>query len=129
MIRYSPLECGVYWQGESHLADLRSFDWAAKAAEWVYPDGKSILRVQFSGMLIVRILDDFAMSEDMNSGQHQGLVGEHFAYVVEGDAFNAAQSESWKTVAGSTRHYRFITGNGCMDVISDAPPTFHTQRL
>jgi hypothetical protein len=127
MIRYTPLECGV--TRKSHLVDLRSFDWQAKVADWDFPDDSNrILRVRFFGSIIVRILDDFPLSTETASEDWEGLVRDHFAYLVEGDAFFAAQSESWKTLEGATRHYRFLTGNTCMDVISSSPPTFETVR-
>jgi hypothetical protein len=53
-------------------------------------------------------------------------VRDHFAYLVEGDPFYAAQSGLWKAHEGATQHYRFVTGNGCMDVVSSSPPTFET---
>jgi hypothetical protein len=63
MIRYTPIECGVEW--ESHLADLCSFDWQSKVAEWRIPDEPSVvLKVSFSGPLIVRMLDDFPLSTE-----------------------------------------------------------------
>jgi hypothetical protein len=126
MIRYTPLECGVTW--ESHLADLRSFNWHANMAEWDFPDGKRILRVSFSGAVIVRILDDFPLSTESDPEAREGLVRDHFAYLVEGDPFYAAQSADWKAHAGSTKHYRFVTGNACMDIISSSSPTFETAR-
>ena len=43
---------------------------------------------------------------------------------VEGDRFFEAQSEAWRTMEGAPKHYRFITGAGCLDVISNAMPRF-----
>lgn len=105
----------------SHLADLRSFDWHAQVAEWDFPDDtKRILRVRFSGSIIVRMLDDFPLSTETDPEDWHGAVRDNFAYLVEGDAFYAAQSASWKAAVGLVQHYRFLTGNGCMDVISQA---------
>lgn len=127
MIRYIPLECGVEW--DSHLADLRFFDWQENVAEWDHPDDKRILRVRFFGSVIVRMLDDFPLSTETSPDEWEGLVSDHFAYQVEGDPFHATQSDTWKAIEGPTQHYRFLTGNGCMDVISSNPPTFETELV
>ncbi|WP_126174411.1 hypothetical protein [Altericroceibacterium xinjiangense] len=127
MIQYTPFDCGVTW--DSYLADLRSFDWHANVAEWDFPDEKRVLRVRFFGSVIVRILDDFALSTETDPAEWKGLVRDHFAYLVEGDAFHAAQSEGWKSVEGPTQHYRFLTGNACMDVVCSRPPTFETVEV
>ena len=34
------------------------------------------------------------------------------------------QSETWKEISGSSKHYQFVTGWACMDVISAAEPSF-----
>ena len=60
-------------------------------------------------------------TENEENAPH-GLVPEHFAYLVEGSLFWKSQSETFKIVFNKARHYRFITGSTCLDVISDATP-------
>jgi len=123
MIRYHPIESGVKW--DSSLAELRTFDWQSGIAEWDAPGEKPVIvAVQFRGQIIARILDDFALSTETNPENWEGLEKDHFAYWVEGDAFHENQSPTWLEVEGPTKHYRFLTGNGCLDVIAACPPAF-----
>lgn len=100
------------------------FDWIEQTAIWDYPDGERTVKVSFSGDIIVRILDEFPLCTESDPTQWDGLIAAHFAYRVEGDPFLAAQSEAWVASEGPLSHYRFITGNGCMDVICAHPPQF-----
>ena len=93
------------------------------AADFIYDDGRN-LRVAFRGDCIVRILDEFALSTEDDGGAEEGLVSNNFAYLVEGSKFFEAQSEAWKLAFPSVKHYRLITGNGCMDVLSSHSPTY-----
>jgi len=56
--------------------------------------------------------------------KNEGLVSRHFAYRVEGSTFADTQSEAWKLACHPVYHYEFITGSGCMDVLSNAEPSF-----
>jgi hypothetical protein len=116
----------VNWN--SNLADLRSFDWFGQVADWNYPDDSGrILRVRFRGEIIVRLLDDFPLSTETKPDELRGLVPHHFAYLVAGHPFHAAQSEAWKAMHREPEHYQFLTGNTCMDVISTSAPTFEMR--
>jgi hypothetical protein len=55
------------------------------------------------------------------------LVPEHFAYRVEGSVFARQQSEAWKIAVGPVMHYRFVTGWGCVDVLTAALPSFSIE--
>jgi hypothetical protein len=85
-------------------------------------DGEQALLVQFDKTHIVRILDEMPLSTENEDTKSEGLVSNHFAYVVEDSLFWKTQSEAFKGVFNKARHYRFITGCTCLDVISDAQP-------
>ena len=128
MIKYIPVDSIAPWT-DADQADLLSFDWHRKTAAFVTSADDCILEVGFSeASVIVRLLDELPLSTETNPDEDVGLVPHHFAYRVEGHPFSNAQSELWKEVEsahGSTpEHYRFLTGNGCLDVISSEPPTF-----
>lgn len=76
------------------------------------------------GGLIVRMLDELPLSTESDPKDWMGLVPHHFAYRVEGDPFFVAQSETWRFIEDSPKHYRFQTGFGCLDVISSGEPEF-----
>ncbi|MCW2383369.1 hypothetical protein M2338_002934 [Sphingobium sp. B2D3B] len=123
MIRYHPLESCAPWS-DSDSADLRLFDWQTGTAEFSMIDDDRVVAVSFDSDVIVRMLDEFPLSTEDKPGNRMGIVPHHFAYRVEGDPFFKAQSEAWRDVQGSPQHYRFLTGAGCLDVISTAVPRF-----
>ena len=55
---------------------------------------------------------------------NEGIVAEHFAYLVEGASFWEQQSETFRVVYKSAKHYRFFTGFYCLDVIATDEPSF-----
>lgn len=123
MVHYHPIESGAPWANSDH-ADLRLFDWGTGTAEFVVIDDERSIRVSFGREVIVRMLDEFALSTE-GRDDYSGLVPHHFAYRVEGDPFFEAQSKIWRDMQGtSLEHYRFITGAGCLDVITSAVPRF-----
>jgi hypothetical protein len=61
--------------------------------------------------------------------KNEGLVPRHFAYRVEGSIFADTQSEAWKLIYRPVCHYEFITGWGCMDVLSGAAPSFEVVDI
>jgi hypothetical protein len=91
------------------------------SADFVLDSGRA-LRVRFDRQTIVRVLDELALSTEQ--GTKTGLVPRHFAYRVEGSPFADAQSETWKLANNPVFHHQFITGWGCLDVLSNAVPTF-----
>lgn len=128
MIKYSPISSIAPWTDADH-ADLVSFDWQRKTAAFATSADVRILEVGFSGSsVIARLLDEMPLSTEVDHDENVGSVPHHFAYRVEGHPFLNAQSELWRLVetthSKSLEHYRFITGNGCLDVISSEQPTF-----
>lgn len=89
---------------------------------WQRPD--CVLQVHFPNDCIIRILDDLAISTESEPEQWQGLIADHFAYRVEGDSFERQQSETWRTINEAAVHYRFHTGESCLNVMSINPPRF-----
>jgi hypothetical protein len=89
---------------------------------WQQPD--RILQIHFPNDCIIRILDDMAISTESEPARWQGLVADHFAYRVEGDPFETQQSEMWRTINDRAVHYRFHTGESCLNVMSISPPRF-----
>jgi hypothetical protein len=110
---------------KTSLSDLIALAWenGGTVADFIIPgDGEQALRVRFDKTHIVRILDEMPLSTESDS-KSEGLVSEHFAYFVEDSLFWKSQSEAFKIVFDKARHYRFITGWTCLDVISDAEPS------
>jgi hypothetical protein len=54
----------------------------------------------------------------------RGLVPHHFAYRVEGATFAEQQSGAWLSSMRRVQHFRFITGGGCLDVLTVSEPEF-----
>ena len=122
MVTYFPLDAGISFETVS--ADLLGFDWQSRCAEFAIPgDEEKVLRVSFRNDVIVRMLDEMALSTETDPATWDGLVPNHFAYRVEGDRFLEAQSEAWR-YGQQVEHYRFITGWGCLDALSSLPPDF-----
>jgi hypothetical protein len=89
------------------------------------PDDEAhLLRVSFDKACIIRILDEMPLSTEKDDTPNEGLVPEHFAYRLEGAAFARLQSGTWKEVNAPVTHYQFITGWGCLDVLTGATPAF-----
>ena len=65
------------------------------------------------------------LSTEENGGPNIGLVSEHFAYRVRNAPFERMQSVAWKEIIGDPKHYQFVTGWACMDVLSNAEPSFN----
>jgi hypothetical protein len=107
-------------------SDLIALAWEDRAivADFIiHGDGQQALRVHFDKAHIVRVLDEMPLSAENEDTQSEGLVSDHFAYMVEGSLFWKSQSDAFKTVFNKARHYRFVTGWTCLDVISDAEPS------
>jgi hypothetical protein len=123
--KYEPIDPGIPIKASA--SDLVAFQWASDGitADFLLPsDTKHVLRVAFDRPCIVRLLDEMPLSTEDDDGPNEGLVSEHFAYRLEGARFARMQSAAWKEVCGPVKHYQFITGWGCMDVLSKANPTF-----
>ncbi len=125
MPRYFPIDAGVRFDCDQ--SDLLAIKWTPDSlfADFVLPGAENYaLRVRFNGATIVRLLDEMPLSTEQQPTKNEGLVPRHFAYRVEGSTFAETQSEAWKEVYRPVRHYEFITGQGCMDVLSKAEPSF-----
>lgn len=124
MIRYVPINSGAPWR-QADDAELLSFDWINRVAKFATVDGKHRLEISFPNpSIIIRILDDFALSTENAPAKHEGLIAHHFAYRVKGDPFLSLQSEAWRDHMGDVQHYRFMTADGCLDVIASGEPCF-----
>jgi hypothetical protein len=122
--KYFPIDAGVSFACDE--SDLLAISWKNDklSADFILPgvDGRAF-RVRFDGATIVRLLDEFPLSTEQGT-KSEGLVSRHFAYRVEEATFADTQSEAWKLSYQPVCHYRFITGWGCMDVLSKAAPIF-----
>jgi hypothetical protein len=125
MPRYSPIEAGVPLQAS--LSDLAALQWGTNgiSADFLLPkDEAHLLRVSFDKPCIIRILDEMPLSTEEDDTPNEGLVPEHFAYSLEGAVFARLQSSAWKEVNAPVKHYQFITGWACLDVLTSAAPVF-----
>ena len=125
MPRYKPI--AVDPEIQASLSDLLELKWRRNGliADFRIPeiDG-SALRVSFERVEILRVLDEMPLSTENESGANQGLVPEPFAYTVDDAAFWKSQSEALRSAIPHLRHFRFITGWACVDVISAHDPEF-----
>ncbi|NPU14936.1 MULTISPECIES: hypothetical protein [Bradyrhizobium] len=129
MPTYFPIDAGVSFACDD--SDLLAVNWQRDhlSADFILPGAeKRALRVHFNDATIVRLLDEFPLSTEADT-KPEGLASRHFAYRVEGSVFAETQSEAWKLNFHPASHYRFITGWGCMDVLSKAPPRFEVVDL
>lgn len=125
MADYEPIDPGVTIQAS--MSDLFAFRWKTNSieADFIVPgDNAHLISIRFDNECIVRLLDEFPLSTEDNGGRNIGLVPEHFAYRVRDAAFERIQSTAWKEINGNPKHYRFVTGWACMDVLSSVEPSF-----
>jgi hypothetical protein len=130
MPKYFPIQGPI--DIKCSLSNMTALQWrmpldrqlASIAADFVVPgDDRSVLRVKFDKVHIIRVLDEMPLSTEAEDMPNEGLVADHFAYAVEGSAFWQAQSFAFKKMFGKARHYRFVTGWTCLDVIAELPPS------
>lgn len=125
MPRYFPIDVGVSF--ECVRSDLLRIDWKVNelTADFALPDDEAhAVRVRVEGTTIVRLLDEMPLSIESDPASEEGRVPNHFAYRVEGGPFAEAQSAAFKEIFGPVEHYQFVTGWGCMDVLTGAKPSF-----
>lgn len=125
MPTYEPIETGISLKASA--SDLLRLQWQTNgiAADFILPDDDTrALRVSFDRPCIVRLLDEMPLSTEDDDTPKLGLVPEHFAYRLEGARFSRTQSEAWKKMSGPVAHFQFVTGWGCMDVLSGGSPAF-----
>ncbi len=121
---YIPIEVGPDVRATS--TDILDFNWSESSVSFslsMSGDEHKAVSVRFRGQCIVRLLDEMALSTEDDDSPNQGLVSEHVAYRMEGARFWRNQSEAFKMVYPTARHYRFVTGGTCLDVISGAEPS------
>lgn len=126
MPTFTPIE--VVPSIRSSMSDLLECHWRDRSliADFIIPGEETqVLQVRFGRVEIVRILDEMPLSTEEQATQNQGLVPDHFAYSVEGALFWQSQSWALKLSIPRMRHYCFITGWTCIDVLSQDEPAFH----
>lgn len=124
MPKYFPIEAP-----EAFLcvnSNMSSLTWRGRAlvADFAIPATNRVMRVEFGHLHIVRVLDEMPLSTENEPSPSEGLISNHFAYRVEGALFWESQSTAFYATAPNAKHYRFITGWTCLDVIADTPPSF-----
>lgn len=127
MPKYSPIDAGVPLQASR--SDLAALHWETNgiAADFFLPDDEAhLLRVSFDRPCIIRVLDEMPLSTEKDDTPKEGLVSEHFAYLLEGASFALIQSCAWRELNAPVKHYQFVTGWACLDVLTSAAPIFST---
>jgi len=127
--KYFPIDAGVSF--DCVQSDLLAISWKGQSlsADFVLPHTeRRALRIRFNKPTIVRLLDEMPLSTEDDT-KNEGLVSRNFAYQVEGSNFADTQSSAWKIVNEPVHHYRFVTGGGCMDVLSKAEPSFEVVEI
>jgi hypothetical protein len=84
---------------KASASDMIALRWqrGGIVADFIIPgDQNQVLRVQFGKTDFIRVLDEMPLSTEAEETPTDGLVPEHFAYVVEGARFWAIQSEAWR---------------------------------
>lgn len=122
---YTPIH--IEPQFPSHLSDMHHMEYinhGIKADFYIPGEPPKFLRIEFEQVDLVRFLDEGAIStEEANLSSDLGLISEHFAYTVEGSTFWKSQSEI-VTHLPNLKHYRFVTGWTCLDVLARTKPAF-----
>ena len=81
---------------------------------------KPILLIEFDNALVARVLDEMWNSTETDSKRWMGVDGS-FARVIEGSEYPTSPA-LLKTIHPDAKHYAFVTGDDCVDVIAtDAP--------
>jgi len=122
---YTPIEIPA--PVRSSQSDVLDFHWDKGrriTADFLIPgDAEHALRLTVDRVEVVRLLDEMPISTAADTA-NLGLVPDHLAYEVADSAFWAQQSEALKLTFPGLRHYRFITGWTCIDVLSLVKPEF-----
>jgi hypothetical protein len=127
MPTFRPIGSGVTMKSSlSTLDRLVLNDRALEADFYIPEDANKRLRVTFPHVEITRTLDEMPLSTE-EPEKWVGLKADHFAYEVVDAHFWRSQSQAFMmqmAAARNLKHYVFITGGTCLDVISRHPPTF-----
>ena len=100
----------LYWRHRSVVADFAIPD-----------DAFNHLRVSLDKADIIRVLDEMPLSTEEDT-RNDGFDRDHLAYRMEEARFWNTQSETFKFTHRDAKHYRFVTGMTCLDVIASSPP-------
>ena len=118
---YLPIELPIDLKADG--SDMAALYWRHRTvvADFFIPqDSFSHLRIRFGDALIMRVVDEMAISTEERSTK--GLVKDHLAYRVEDSHFWETQSETFRFVHKNADHYRFVSAGMCLDVISHTAP-------
>lgn len=122
MVTYTPLKIECEFRSSSSDLHRLSMEGRKLDADFRIPgETPKCIRVTFEDVDVIRVLDEMPLSTEEDAAE--GLVSDHFAYTVEGSLFWNSQSEVLTSYDG-LQHYRFITGWGCLDVLSRREPIF-----
>ena len=83
-------------------------------------DFATFVRIEFDGPVIFRVLDETWLSTATDSRRWEGDLTT-FARLVEGDDFAELHSFFFELVP-TAKHYQFVTGSACLDVITEEVP-------
>jgi hypothetical protein len=98
-------------------------DGANRLTTYISVAGQSgFVRITFPHVDIFRVIDDVQLPLEESDRLRVGHVTNHFAYLIEGSPFWAAQREVFEAVLPGSAHHRFVTGGSCLDVISREQP-------
>ncbi len=130
MPKYHPIEQPIAFKtSHSDLFNL-VLKGGALVADFLIPGGeRHALRVQFERVEITRTLDEMPLSTEAEDTPNDGLLAEHFAYLVDGALFWNQQSDAFRIVHAKARHFRFITGWTCLDVIAAGEPRLSVVQI
>jgi hypothetical protein len=121
---FKPIDSGIPMKCSLSNLDRLALHGNALEADFYIPDdANKRLRVAFAHVEITRTLDEMPLSTE-EPKRWVGLKKDHFAYEVVDAHFWRSQSCALKTAVKNLKHYVFITGGTCLDVISRHPPAF-----
>ena len=125
MLKFFPIDHGHVI---GIINNMVALSWRAPrttvTADFIHDDLDNWFRVEFESVEIIRILDDMPLSTEQDWESAEGHVNGHFAYRVEGAHFWLSQSEAFRACYYNSRHYRFLTDETCLDVVSQQAPRF-----
>ncbi|MFC3077473.1 hypothetical protein ACFODL_05160 [Phenylobacterium terrae] len=124
-MRYIPLDLPVgIRSSQSGLTALNLTSRSFTADFFVPDDQRLLLRVEFPRFETFRVLDEMPLSTEGEEIDWEGHVPDHLAYELVGGYFWRMQSEAFRMTHPDIRHYEFVTGDLCLDVLTDFPPLF-----
>jgi hypothetical protein len=124
MPTFNPIDSGVNIASSLSTLDRLVLHGRVLEADFYIPeDASKRLRVAFDSVEITRTLDEMPLSTE-ESEKWIGLEADHFAYEVEDAHFWRSQSPAFRVAVKDLKHYVFVTGGTCLDVISRHQPTF-----